>query len=108
MYAPGSTFKVVDAVAALEEGVISPYTTFYCNGRFPSTGEIGNASWSCWAPGGHGSLDLDNALAQSCDVYFYNVGYAFLRREGTELADWAKRLGLASRPALTSPGRPAA
>ena len=104
LYAPGSTFKAVDAVAALEEGVISPYTRYYCNGRFPPTGEIGNASWSCWAPGGHGSLDLVNAIAQSCDVYFYNVGYAFLRREGTELADWATRLGLGKPTGLDVSG----
>lgn len=107
VYAPGSTFKVIDAVAALEEGVISPYTTFYCNGRFPPTGEIGKASWSCWAPGGHGSLDLPNAIAQSCDVYFYNVGYAFYNRAGTELADWAGRLGLGKQTGLDVAGEAA-
>ncbi len=104
VYAAGSTFKVVDSIAGLEEGVISPYTRFYCNGRFPSTGLIGNAFWRCWAPGGHGSLDLVNALAQSCDVYFYNVGFAFYNRSGTELEDWAKRLGFGRTTGLDVPG----
>jgi penicillin-binding protein 2 len=103
-YAAGSTFKAVDAVAALEEGVVTPSTRFYCNGRFPSSGEIGNASWSCWLPGGHGSPDLDEALAVSCDVYFYNVGYAFYQRPGTELADWAMRLGLGRATGLDIAG----
>ncbi len=104
VYAAGSTFKAIDAVAALEEGVIVPSTRYYCNGRYPPTGEIGEAHWSCWTPYGHGSPDLDAALAQSCDVYFYNIGYAFYNRPGTELADWAKRLGLGKTTGLDIPG----
>jgi penicillin-binding protein 2 len=104
VYAAGSTFKAIDAVAALEEGVIVPSTRYYCNGRYPPTGEIGEAHWSCWTPYGHGSPDLDAALAQSCDVYFYNIGYAFYNRPGTELADWAKRLGLGKTTGLDVPG----
>jgi penicillin-binding protein 2 len=93
-YAPGSTYKVVDAVAGLEEGVISPYTRYYCNGRFPSSGELAKAHWFCWLRSGHGSDNVIEALSESCDVYFYNVGYEFYKREGSELADWSKRLGL--------------
>lgn len=104
VYAAGSTFKVVDAVAALEEGLISPATRFYCNGRFPSSGEIGGWHWYCWARGGHGSPDLATALAQSCDVYFYNIGYMFYGRAGTELADWAGRLGFGRPTGIDVPG----
>ena len=104
VYAPGSTFKAVDAVAALEEGLIVPSTRYYCNGHYPPSGDIGGSTWRCWTPYGHGSPDLTAALAQSCDVYFYNVGYAFYNRAGTELADWATRLGLGKTTGLDIPG----
>jgi penicillin-binding protein 2 len=104
VYAPGSTFKAIDAVAGLEEGVIVPSTRYYCNGHYPPTGELGGSTWVCWTPYGHGSPDLAAALAQSCDVYFYNVGYAFYNRAGTELADWAERLGLGKVTGLDVPG----
>jgi penicillin-binding protein 2 len=104
VYAAGSTFKAIDAVAALEEGVIVPETRYYCNGRYPPSGDIGGSHWSCWTPYGHGSPDLATALAQSCDVYFYNVGYAFYNRAGTELADWAVRLGLGKPTGIDVPG----
>jgi penicillin-binding protein 2 len=104
VYAAGSTFKAIDAVAALEEGVIVPSTRYYCNGHYPPSGDIGGSSWRCWTPYGHGSPDLEAALAQSCDVYFYNVGYAFYNRAGTELADWAKRLSLGKPTGLDVPG----
>lgn len=100
-YAPGSTFKAVTAVAGLETGVISPYSTFHCEGDFTTHG----LTWKCWVhPDGHGSLDLTGALAQSCDVYFYNLGLAFYGRQGTELADWAGRLGLGKRTGIDMPG----
>jgi penicillin-binding protein 2 len=104
VYAPGSTFKAIDAVAALEEGVIVPSTRYYCNGHYPPSGDIGGSTWRCWTPYGHGSPDLTTALAQSCDVYFYNVGYAFYNRAGHELADWAVRLGLGKPTGLDVPG----
>lgn len=99
-YPAASTFKVVDAIAALEAGVISPYTTFPCEGDFTTHG----LTWKCWVhPDGHGRLDLFGALAQSCDVYFYNIGLAFYRRAGTELADWSGRLGLGKRTGIDIP-----
>ena len=91
-------------MAALEEGVIVPSTRYYCNGHYPPSGDIGGSTWRCWTPYGHGSPDLITALAQSCDVYFYNVGYAFYNRAGTELADWAMRLGLGKPTGLDIPG----
>ena len=104
VYAAGSTFKAIDAVAALEEGVIVPSTRYYCNGHYPPSGDIGGSTWRCWTPYGHGSPDLVTALSQSCDVYFYNVGYAFYNRAGTELADWAMRLGLGKETGIDIPG----
>jgi penicillin-binding protein 2 len=84
--------------------VIVRSTRYYCNGRYPPTGDIGGSHWSCWTSYGHGSPDLTAALAQSCDVYFYNVGYTFYNRAGTELADWAKRLGLGRPTGVDVPG----
>ena len=102
--AVGSTFKVVDAIAGLEEGVISPYTGFFCDGSFKAPIAYDDTVWNCWALDGHGSLDLVQALTQSCDVYFYNVGYLFYQRKGTELADWAGRLGMGKVTGLDVPG----
>ena len=100
----GSTFKVVDAIAGLEEGVISPSTAFFCNGTFKIPNTTDNIIWHCWLPGGHGMISLIPALAQSCDVYFYNVGYQFYLRQGTELEDWAKRLGMGKPSGIDIPG----
>jgi penicillin-binding protein 2 len=105
--AVGSTFKVVDAVAGLEEGVIGPGTSFYCDGSYQVPISADDTTWNCWALDGHGTLDLVGALTQSCDVYFYNVGYAFYGRAGTELADWAGRLGMGKPTGVDLPGEAA-
>ncbi len=86
-YPPGSTFKIVMAVAGLEEKVISPREVIHCSGSLP----FGNHVFHCWRKGGHGGVDLYRALVQSCDVYFYTVG----RRLGVDrIAKWSKRFGL--------------
>jgi penicillin-binding protein 2 len=69
-YPPGSTYKTVVAAAALEEGLITPETTFYCNGTF----ELGDRVFRCWQEKGHGNANLHRAIVESCDVYFYNLG----------------------------------
>ncbi len=102
--AVGSTFKVVDAVAALEEGVIDAGTGFYCDGGYQVPIDTEERVFGCWAKDGHGTLDLVGALTQSCDVYFYNVGYRFYARQGTELADWAGRLGMGEPTGIDIPG----
>lgn len=100
-YPAASTFKVVDAIAGLETGIISPHTSFLCEGDF----ELKGLTWKCWVhPVGHGRLDLTQAIAQSCDVYFYQVGRIFFSRKGTELADWAHRLGLGQATGIDLPG----
>jgi len=100
----GSTFKVIDAVAGLEEGVITPSTSFFCNGSFKPPIAYDTTTWHCWLPGGHGTISLIPAIAQSCDVYFYNVGYQFYLRQGTELEDWASRLGMGKPTGIDIPG----
>jgi len=69
-YPPGSTYKLVVAAAALEEGLITPDTAFHCNGSFT----LGNRTFRCWQKHGHGSVSLHRAIVSSCDVYFYNLG----------------------------------
>lgn len=70
--APGSTFKMVSATAGLMEGIISPYTVYSCHGLF----DVFSQPPRCWIyPGGHGNENVTTAIRDSCNVYFYNVGY---------------------------------
>jgi penicillin-binding protein 2 len=88
-FSPGSTFKIVMALAALQEKKIRPDTTFSCSGgQF-----IYNRTFRCWKPGGHGLVNLHKAIVQSCDVYFYNVG---MRLDIDVIAKYAKLLGMGS------------
>ena len=92
-YPPGSTYKIVTALAGLEEGVIKPGTHIFCPGHF----KLGRGRYRCWKKSGHGSMNLFNALVQSCDVYFYTVGH----RLGIDtIAKYAKRFGLGSSTRL--------
>ena len=68
-YPPGSTFKTVTALAALEEGAIGPDTYFTCNGHYT----LGSHDFHCWKRGGHGRINLQQAIKVSCDCYFYQV-----------------------------------
>lgn len=70
-YPPGSVFKIVTAAAGLEEGIITPETAINCPGHFT----LGKRNYRCWKKGGHGKMNLRNALVQSCDVYFYSLGF---------------------------------
>lgn len=86
-YPPGSTYKLIVAAAALEEGIISPETKIFCNGSYT----LGNRTYRCWKKGGHGHVDLHQALVGSCDVYFYTVG----KMLGVDkIAEYARRFGL--------------
>jgi penicillin-binding protein 2 len=92
-YPPGSTYKIVTALAGLEEGVIKPDTSIYCPGHF----NLGRGHYRCWKKSGHGSMNLHDALVQSCDVYFYTIGH----RLGIDtIAKYAKRFGLGSSTRL--------
>ena len=68
-YPPGSTFKMITAMAALEEGIIGPDDTVRCNGHL----EVADRKFHCWKRSGHGSVDLKNSLKRSCDVYYYDL-----------------------------------
>lgn len=89
-YPPGSTFKMVTALAALEDGVITPETTFRCPGYL----ESGGRKFHCWRHGGHGTVDLERSLSESCDVYYYEVA---LKVGIDKIAEMGRRLGLGMR-----------
>ncbi len=85
-FPPGSVFKVILAVAGLAEGKVSPHDSVFCPGFANHYGR----RFHCWRKGGHGRVDLQQALAVSCDVYFYALG----QRLGIErIATWARRFG---------------
>ncbi|MBU5636348.1 penicillin-binding protein 2 [Geomonas sp. Red69] len=87
MYPPGSTFKIITAIAGLEEGLIDEHTTIQCTGSY----KFGNATFRCWDHKGHGSVDLKKSLRESCDVYYYKLA----ERLGVDrIAKYAKRFGL--------------
>ena len=86
-YSPGSTFKIVVALAALEAGVITPSTRIYCNGGM----EIGNTRFHCWKHSGHGSLNVVEALKYSCDIFFYEVA---MRVGIDKIKEMAVKLGM--------------
>jgi penicillin-binding protein 2 len=86
-YHPGSTFKAVTAIAALEEGVLRPTSTIFCPGHF----QMGSHRWRCDKESGHGYVDFTHALGASCDVFFYQAG-AMLGADA--ISKWAHQLGL--------------
>ena len=69
-YPPGSTYKIITAMAGLEEGVIDENTQVFCPGFY----RFGNRTYRCWKKGGHGQVEILKAITESCDVYFYKVG----------------------------------
>ncbi len=96
-YPPASTFKVVPAIAALEEELIEPGSTFTCPGSY----QVGNRTFRCWKRSGHGALNITEGIINSCDVFFYQLG----RRVGPEkMALYAKKLGLNDPTGIDIPG----
>jgi penicillin-binding protein 2 len=88
-YPPGSTYKIITALAGLEEGVIDEETIFECPGFY----RFGNRVYRCWKKPGHGKVGIFKALAESCDVFFYQVG----QKLGVDRLAWyAKAGGLGS------------
>lgn len=86
-YPPGSTFKIILAIAALEEGALQPETHLNCPGSFT----LGNRVFRDWKKEGHGRVDLHRGLVQSCDVYFYQVG---MRLGVDRIAYYSRAFGL--------------
>ncbi len=92
-YPPGSTFKIVLAIAALEEKVIDPETPLQCHGSMA----FGNRVFRDWKKQGHGAVDLHKGIVQSCDVYFYQLG----QRIGIDrIAKYARALGLGEKTGI--------
>ena len=89
-YPPASTYKLVTAFAGLSEGIVTPDTTIFCPGHY----QFGNRTYRCWKKGGHGSVSFKRAVAESCDVYFYQVG----QKLGVDrLARYARMFGLGEK-----------
>lgn len=95
-YAPGSTYKMVVALAALESGLINSRHTVFCPGYM----DLGDHRFHCWKKGGHGTLDVVGALRHSCDTYFYDLA----RRLGPDrIAEMANRFGMGRSLGLDLP-----
>jgi penicillin-binding protein 2 len=92
-YPPGSTFKIIMAIAALEEGVINPESYIQDPGFFP----FGNRQFRDWKKGGHGAVNLHKAIVESCDTYFYQLG----PKLGIDrIAKWARAFGLGEKTGI--------
>ncbi len=89
-YPPGSTYKMIVALAALEAGVVSPGETVWCPGHY----QLGRRRFHCWKRGGHGHMNLEDSLVQSCDTYYYEIS----QRVGIDrISEMANRLGCGIR-----------
>jgi penicillin-binding protein 2 len=95
--APGSVFKVVMATAMLESKAIPESFTAFCPGQATFYGRV----FHCWQPKGHGSVDLEKAVAQSCDVFFYNVG---MRLGIDRMSYYASAVGFGKKTGIDLPG----
>ena len=99
-FPPGSTFKIVTALAALQEGVISPDQTLFCNGSY----KVGDRVLRDWKKYGHGHMNMHQALVQSCDVYFYQLA----QRLGIDkIARHARRFGFGAPTGIEIDGESA-
>ncbi len=97
LYAPGSTFKMVMMLAALEARVTTPFERVHCPGHY----DLGESRFHCWNRAGHGGMDMRTALKVSCDVYFYEMA----KRIGMDrIAAMARRLGLGVPLEIELPG----
>jgi len=86
-YSPGSTFKMSNMLAALDKNVVTPAEKIFCSGSIT----VGDSTFHCWKKNGHGLVNAEQAIAQSCDVYFYELA---LRTGIESIAIMAKRLGM--------------
>jgi penicillin-binding protein 2 len=98
-YPPGSTFKPVTALAAMQEHILTPYNSLPCTGSYT----VAKQTFKNWDPGVSQMMTLPTALAQSCDTYFYQVGKAFYdlpADRGQPLQRWAKTFGFGEQPGI--------
>ena len=98
LYSPGSTFKMIVAIAALKYGVINSNSTHSCSGKI----EFGDRLYHCWKTNGHGKMDVTNAIKQSCDVFFYEIS----KKLGIDkIAKVAKDFGLGQTFDISMPNQ---
>jgi len=98
-YPPGSTFKPITAIAAMQEHILQPYEPLSCTGSYEKNGQV----FKNWDPFVNEAMTLTTALARSCDTYFYQVGYRFYgmpARLGPRLQAWAHRFGFGQKSGL--------
>lgn len=93
-YPPGSVFKIITAIAGLQEGVIDENTKFVCTGSI----QVGNRAHHCWKKGGHGAIDVHDAIVKSCDVFFYRTAQKL--RSVDQIAEWAFHMGLGKKTGI--------
>jgi penicillin-binding protein 2 len=92
-YPPGSTFKIIMAIAGLEEGVMNPESFISDPGFYP----FGNRNFRDWKQGGHGAVNLHKAIVESCDTYFYQLG----PKLGVDkIAKWSRAFGLGEKTGI--------
>ncbi len=96
-FPPGSTFKPLVALAALEKGVINETTSFNCGGHFTFAGHV----FKCWQKKGHGSVAIHKGIVASCDVFFYNTG---LRTGVDTIHEMAEKIGITKLSGIDLPG----
>lgn len=95
-YPPGSTFKMIVAMAALDAGLVSPEQKIFCSGHV----DLGNQRFHCWKRTGHGNMEMLDAIEQSCDVYFYDIA----KRVGIDrIAETARHFGLGVETGIEIP-----
>jgi penicillin-binding protein 2 len=102
-YPPGSAFKPLTAIAALEEHLIKPYAFYPCTGTFTAPEDRSHHVFHNWDPNVNVGMDLPTALAQSCDTYFYGIGnnfYLLPPDRGQPLQHWANKFGFGSRTGI--------
>lgn len=97
LYAPGSVFKLVLALGALDSKLINEWGTYYCTGAI----RIYNQPFSCWFRGGHGSMNLFDGIRNSCNIYFYQLGKLMGIEE---IARYAKMFGFGEKTGVDLPG----
>lgn len=96
-YAPGSVFKIVVAAAGLQEGTLTPLDSVRCTGEF----RLGSRTFKDWKEEGHGLVDLRQAIAHSCNVFFYQAG---LKVGGSAITKYARAFGFGEQTGIELPG----
>ena len=96
LYPPGSTFKMIATIAALENNIVDPSHKFFCSGKY----RLGRREFKCWNKYGHGNVDMETAIVQSCNVYFYNL----IRKMNIDLwAKYVKMFGFGEKTGIDLP-----